>query len=986
MVRWLFAIAVAVPGVYAQGSVQLTAATVREYSQAMTTYPFSDPNPIPVVGKIYPYFRFDGFTDQPVTRVWKVIDLENAWIRVSILPEIGGKIWRAIDKATGKAFIYDNHVVKFRDIAMRGPWTSGGIEANYGIIGHTPNVSTPVNYITERNTDGSVTCTIGALDLLTRTSWRLAISLPKDKAYFTTSSFWHNGTSLEQPYYSWMNAAIPVSDDLEYVYPGNHFIGHNGEVGDWPVNTTNGKAITRYRNNNFGGYKSYHVFGQYTDFFGAFWHNQNFGMARYAAHDEKPGKKLWIWGLSRQGMIWEQLLTDGDGQYTEVQSGRLFNQTAEASSLTPFKHRGFAPYASERWTEYWFPVKGTDGFVAANAWGALNVQSTARGVVVSLSPVQTIADSLEVFDGPRRVYAKPLRLAPLELWRDTIPAIADPSRLRVTLGGHNIEWTADTAATTLRRPLLAPTGFDWTSAYGLYVSGTEKVHERDYVGAAHDLTRSVALDSNFVPALVRLASLAVRRGDAALALQLSTRALRIDTYDGAANFMYAVANLRAGRRVDARDGFDIASQSVEYRSASYTALAKMYLHDADLARALSYAAKALDYNRYNMDAMQVQGVAHRLLHHADSAQVALRALYAIDPLSHFARFEGAIWADTDSARRSFVALIRNEMPFETLLELALWYVDVGQGATADDVLALASPQPELLYWRAFLRDRLGANDVAALVARADTLSPRLAFPSRIESADVLQWAMSRTTHWAPRYYLALLRWSVGDNATARRLFTEAGDRPTFAPFYAARAELFKGTNPRSALADLQRAASLDPGEWRYGKLLVERAMADSAFSDAVRGALALYRQHPRNSAVGMLYARALLRNGDDASARRLLDTLVVLPYEGSGEAHALYREANLLGAVDRLRARDTKGALILIARARLWPERLGAGKPYDADVDERLEDLLEASARRGSAPRADLDARVSTMRAEMSDGVVGRVLNALVGVGAVRRP
>ncbi len=403
-------------------------ATVREYQAEFTTYPFSDPNPIPVMGTIYPYFRFDGFSDVPVQRTWKVIDLENQWIRVSILPEIGGKIWRAVDKATGKSFIYDNHVVKFRDIAMRGPWTSGGIEANYGIIGHTPNVATPVDYVTQRNPDGSVTCTIGALDLLTRTTWRLAISLPADKAYFTTSSFWHNGTPFEQPYYSWMNAAIPVGDDLEFIYPGNHFLGHGGEVGDWPVNTANGKQISFYRNNDFGGYKSYHVFGSYTDFFGAYWHNQEFGMVRYAPHDEKPGKKLWIWGLSRQGMIWEQLLTDADGQYTEVQSGRLFNQTAEASTLTPFKHRGFAPYSSDRWTEYWYPVKGTGGFVTANQWGALNVQpGPRRGGAGALAG----AIDRRYTRGIRRrqrIYARLLQLAPLERWSDTAPAVADPSQ------------------------------------------------------------------------------------------------------------------------------------------------------------------------------------------------------------------------------------------------------------------------------------------------------------------------------------------------------------------------------------------------------------------------------------------------------------------------------------------------------------------------------------------------------------------------------
>ncbi|MEO6704472.1 MAG: DUF5107 domain-containing protein, partial [Ginsengibacter sp.] len=116
--------------------------TIREYNKSLTTYPFSDPNPIPSFTNIYPYFRFDGFTDKSIQKEWKVVELENDFIKLTILPEVGGKIWSAIEKSSGKPFIYENHVVKFRDIAMRGPWTSGGIEANYGIIGHTPNCAT----------------------------------------------------------------------------------------------------------------------------------------------------------------------------------------------------------------------------------------------------------------------------------------------------------------------------------------------------------------------------------------------------------------------------------------------------------------------------------------------------------------------------------------------------------------------------------------------------------------------------------------------------------------------------------------------------------------------------------------------------------------------------------------------------------------------------------------------------------------------------
>ncbi|MBE0555608.1 MAG: DUF5107 domain-containing protein, partial [Proteobacteria bacterium] len=95
-------------------------ATVREYRKTFRTYPCSDPDPIPHGGRIYPYFRYDGFTDRAEDREWTVVELENSWIRVTVLPEIGGKIWSAVEKSTGKGFLYGNQVVKFRDIALRG--------------------------------------------------------------------------------------------------------------------------------------------------------------------------------------------------------------------------------------------------------------------------------------------------------------------------------------------------------------------------------------------------------------------------------------------------------------------------------------------------------------------------------------------------------------------------------------------------------------------------------------------------------------------------------------------------------------------------------------------------------------------------------------------------------------------------------------------------------------------------------------------------
>src|SRR5690349_3742845 len=455
-------------------------ATVKEYKKIFKTYPFSDPDPVPAVGRIYPYYRFDGYTNSAIQKEWKVVELENDYIKLMILPEIGGKIWAAIEKKTGKSFLYYNHVVKFRDVSMRGPWTSGGIEPNYGIIGHTPNCATPVDYTTIAKPDGSVSCVIGVLDLLTRTSWRLDINLPKDKAYFTTSSFWYNSSDFEQPYYTWMNTGIKAKGNLEFIYPGTKYLGHEGEYADWPVNKENGKNISFYENNNFGTYKSYHVFGKYTDFFGGYWHDDDFGFGRYSTHDDKAGKKIWIWGLSQQGMIWEKLLTDTDGQYVEVQSGRLFNQSAEGSTFTPFKHKGFLPHTTDVWTEYWFPVLKTKGFVAANNYGALNVKQENGWMKIYFLPLQNINDELAVRSGDKIIYSKKLGLKTLQVFADSFQVNTSAADVVVTLGKDKLEYDASPQANVLSRPVDTPKDFDWNSVQGLYLQGKEDLRQRFY--------------------------------------------------------------------------------------------------------------------------------------------------------------------------------------------------------------------------------------------------------------------------------------------------------------------------------------------------------------------------------------------------------------------------------------------------------------------------------------------------------------------------
>ena len=125
-----------------RGSLIAQTASIIEKEVQILTYPYSDPDPVPQFGKIFPYFRYDGYALNGSMRNWKVVEMENDYIKLWVIPEIGGKIWGAVEKSTGKEFIYYNHAVKFRDVALRGPWTSGGIEINFGIIGHAPTSST----------------------------------------------------------------------------------------------------------------------------------------------------------------------------------------------------------------------------------------------------------------------------------------------------------------------------------------------------------------------------------------------------------------------------------------------------------------------------------------------------------------------------------------------------------------------------------------------------------------------------------------------------------------------------------------------------------------------------------------------------------------------------------------------------------------------------------------------------------------------------
>lgn len=906
--------------------------TIKEYKKVFTTYPFSDPDPIPKPDtKFYPYFRFDGFTDKPVQKEWKVIEIENDYIKLMILPEIGGKVWSAIEKSTGKDFVYNNHVIKFRDIAMRGPWTSGGVEANYGIIGHTPNCATPVDYTIINREDGSISCVIGVLDLLTRTSWKLDINVPKDKAYFTTNSFWFNSTELEQPYYTWMNTGIKAAGNLQFIYPGQTYIGHNGDFHSWPIDKENGKDLSFYKNNDFGGYKSYHVFGKYNDFFGGYWHDEDFGMGRYGNHDDKPGKKIWIWGLSQQGMIWEKLLTDTDGQYVEVQSGRLFNQASESSSLTPFKQRSFAPYQTDTWTEYWFPVKQTKGFVKANNYGSVNVKNENGWLKIYFSPLQNLNEKLEVFEGDKKIYSKDIAVKTLEVFKDSVRTAVDQNKIRLTIGKNKLVWNAAPEDGNIARPVELPKDFDHNSVYGLYLQGKNYISFKDYVLAEEKLNACLQKDPNFAPALSDLAQLQIRKFQYKEAIATAGKALAINTYDPAANYYYALANLHLGNTTDAKDGFDIAAASVEFRSPAYTTLSKIYFTENDLAKAAEYAEKSLTYNQNNLEGLQLLAVIYRLQSNSAKANELLNKINHVDPLNHFAGFEKFLSEKSETSKSHFTSTIQNEMPEQTYLELGIWYQHLGRKDEALKVFALAAPSAEIIYWQSFLENK---------PADISKIKPGTSFPFRPETAAILESLIQKNEQYQLKYHLGLIEWNRNNISKAKELFLQCGTKPADPAFYASKASLFKDDS-QVVITSLQQAIKLDNQSWRYPKLLAEHYIAQKQFDKALAITEPFYKKHQENYLIGMLYAKTLLLNKKYKEADVFLTKLEILPFEGATAGRQLYHEAKLMQALAEMKNKQYKKALQFIADAKLFPENLGVGKPYEEDIDERLENWLD---------------------------------------------
>ena len=962
-------------------------ARISEETRVLDTYPFSDPNPVPVLAtdrRLYPYHTFEGYAATAEPREWKVVRMENDLIEIFVLPEVGGKVWGAVVKETGHEFIYRNEVMKFRDIALRGPWTSGGLEFNFGVIGHTPATATPVDYLVRENADGSVSTIVGAMDLPSRTPWRVEIRLPPGRAAFETRVLWQNPTPLEQPYYNWMTAAAFARDDLELFVPGNAYLEHSGRARPWPVDE-DGRFLPLYRNNAFEGHKSYHVVGALNDFFGGYYHDEGYGWGHWAPHEEMPGRKMWLWALSRAGGIWEDLLTDTDGQYVEFQAGRLHVQYSPGADRNPISQAGFDPLSASRWTETWFPLEGTGGLTDASPHGAMHVEREGGRLRVVVQAFGAGADTVKVWSGGEQVAARPVALEALDPVTIEFD-VAPESPWRVSLPGLGLEACSNAeepgldgvcgfgGEPSVSRPFaMDPEAWDaLPETDRLVFEARQLTRGRRYADARALYERAVAAEPWNRDGLLGLGALALRSARYEEGLTHARRVLQLDTYDPEANFLAGNLYLALGRRADALDSFGWASRSVAFRAAARVRLADLALDAGDLAEARRHAALALDHDRGSIPAREALAIAARLEGDETSAARVQEELLEIDPLNHFVLAERYLASRADgsggegatdeeaaggAAAARLAASMRSEFPGQTLLELAVGYANRGLSADAARLLELADEVgggPVAAAWLAFLR-----GDADMLRAGAD---PDFAFPYRTETLPVLRWAADEDPHWGWRYLLGLNLWALDRDAEASEVFATLGDEPDYGPAYAARAHLTEamGGDPGP---DFRRAVAVDPGSRLLRISLIRHLQETGSWAEAREVSGQGRELFPDDFNLDLLHVRGLLQAGDHGGAIQILDNTHVLPSENSGEAHRLYEFTHVGGALDQFEAGDRAAALRHLEAALLWPESLGQGRPFDPD--ERLVRFLLGALSEGipgGAPPGPDEAEAAALR------------------------
>lgn len=925
-------------------------------------------------GKVYPYPVIDKILDSKKDKEYNAVYLENEYLKVMVLPELGGRIHRAYDKTNGYDFVYYNEVIKPALVGLLGPWISGGIEFNWPQH-HRPSTFLPVDHAISENDDGSVSVRVSEVDRMYGTKGMATFTLHPGKAYIEIKGQLYNGTPLPQTFLWWANPAVSVNDDTQSIFPPDvHAVMDHGkrDVSKFPVATGvyykqdygAGVDISRYK--NIPVPTSYMAYHSDFNFVGGYDYGKDAGILHVADHHVSPGKKQWTWGCGEFGKAWDRNLTDANGPYIELMTGVFTDNQPDFTWLKPFEEKSF--------TQYFMPYKKIGGVKNANAeivMGLDVADGVAKLSVYSTSERESVRVTLSKKN--QIVFEKTSRLSPVDVLAESahigaavpqdlfLSAYDDKGNLLLSYrpAGDKIEKIPE-AAQRAKVPAEIPTNEE------LYLTG---LHIEQYRHATFDpdpyYLEGLKRDPGDSRINAAYGLLLLRRGQFAGSELYFRKAIErisvrnTNPYSGEPHYFLGLSLLYQDRLDEAFDSFYKATWVGEQQEMSFYYLAAISSRRGEIVEAFSFIERSLIKNSHNVKARALKAYLLRTRGNSALAKKMIAENLALDPFDFVSGLEAGL---SDGAMlESTLRLMRDNE--ESFIAASIWYAE--WGAYADAIRTLWSchgSNPMLSYYEGLFYERLGdpASAHEALSAAAKR-SPLYCFPNRLEDIGALRYAIAESPMDAKaRYYLANLFYDRKNYAEAISLWERSVDLdPDYPTAWRNLAIAYynkAGEREKSRQA-MERAYTLDPKDARvffeldqlYRKERVVRADRLKNFAghqDIVNQRDDLYVE----------FVNLLNLAGRQDEAFDLLMKRKFHPWEGGeGKVTSQYVAALLLKAKSAIGKKEYQKAVALLRDALSFPENLGEGKlsgTNDNDVYYFLGCALEGLGKKDEAVSA----------------------------------
>ena len=924
-------------------------------------------------GVVYPYPVVESISDEKVDKPYEAVYLENEYIKVMILPELGGRVQMAYDKIKQRHFVYYNHVIKPALVGLAGPWISGGIEFNWPQH-HRPSTYLPVDSTIVENEDGSVTVWVNEMERMFHQKGAAGFTLRPGCAYLEIQGRVSNRTPLPQTFLWWANPAVEVNDDYQSVFPPdvNAVFDHGKRaVSSFPIATgtyykmdySAGVDISNYKNIKVP--TSYMAVNSKYDFEGGYENDTHGGMLHVASHHFSPGKKQWTWGNGDFGRAWDRNLTDeatpeemkqwhidrkGFRPYIELMAGVYTENQPDFTWLMPYEEKQFV--------QYFMPYRELGVVKQASKDVVMNIEEAEGGVRFKvLGTSKQTAEVVLTDKQGREFYRKTVTLSPENILEETVDVkgcrwadlILRIGRLTWTAEPDDIRPIPDAAEAA-----LSP--IDTKTNDQLYLTGLHLEQYRHATWSALDYyEEALRRDPNDVRCLNQTGLWYLRRGRFDKAETYLRKAVKIwqkrnpNPYDGEALFNLALTLKFQHRLHEAYELFWKSTWNKAWADAGYFEAACISISQGRLDDALDELNRCLLFNQCNHKARALQVTLLRKTgDHARALEFASKAL-ELDAFNYGVLFEKHLLTQDETVLSKMVDMMHGNV--YNYHELALDYAQAGLWQEAIDVLTLPAiaerqkkASPLTLYYIGYFKYNQGKLDEAkACFAEAEKVSSLYCFPNRLEDINTLRTAILSNPEGAKApYYLGCLYYDKRQYDVAKECW-ELSEKldPDFPTVHRNLALLYynKENDPKHALQEMEMAFTLDQSDARvfmeldqlYKKLqrpLAERLQNYEALPHLIAQRDDLILEH----------ATLLNMLGRHEEAKALIDGHVFHPWEGGeGKVSGQYQMARLEIAKKLLKKDPASAeAKQLLEECLVFPHSLGEGKLHGAQDNDFL--------------------------------------------------